>query len=234
MKKSGEKAGLRDSLGDDVVLAGLFFALLFFLMSYPLIADHTLGTLLLDVVFSVLLITSAYAVSHNRKVLIVAVILALPAFGLWWSVRAINTTAIIFASLAMSVVFFVFVITVILRNIARSDEVSVGTIYGVMSVYLLIGVAWSFLYAIVELASPGAFDFGALATTVDSSATRGELRFFGYYSLVTLSTLGYGDITPVTPLARSLSALEAVTGQLYVAVLIAFMVGTHIAQKHRR
>jgi hypothetical protein len=234
MKKSGGKASLRDSLGDDVVLAGLFFALLFFLMSYPLIADHTLGTLLLDVVFSVLLITSAYAVSHNRKVLIVAVILALPAFGLWWSVRAINTTAIIFASLAMSVVFFVFVITVILRNIARSDEVSVGTIYGVMSVYLLIGVAWSFLYAIVELASPGAFDFGALATTVDSSATRGELRFFGYYSLVTLSTLGYGDITPVTPLARSLSALEAVTGQLYVAVLIAFMVGTHIAQKHRR
>jgi voltage-gated potassium channel len=234
MSQSGKKTILRDRLGDNAVLAGLFFALLFFLISYPLIADRTLGTFLLDVIFSALLITSAYAVSDNRKVLIVAVILAFTAFGLWWSVRATDAISIVFASLAMSVVFFLFIITVILRNIARSDEVSVSTIYGVMSGYLLIGVAWSFLYAIVELATPGAFDFGALATTADSSATHGELRFFGYFSLVTLSTLGYGDITPVTPLARSLSALEAVAGQLYIAVLIAFMVGTHIAQKHRR
>ena len=233
MNQSGKKTIRRDRLGENAVLAGLFFSLLFFLMSYPLIADQTLGTLLLDVVFSALLITSAYAVSHNRKVLIVAVILALPTFSLWWSVRATDATEIVLASLAMSVVFFLFIITVILRNIARSDKVSVGTIYGVMSVYLLIGVAWSFLYAIVELATPGAFDFGALAPTADSSAERGELRFFSYYSLVTLSTLGYGDITPLTPLARSLSALEAITGQLYIAVLIGFMVGTHIAQKRR-
>lgn len=234
MNQSGNKTILRDRLGDNAVLGGLFFALLFFLMSYPLITDRTLGTLILDVVFSTILIGSAYAVSDNRKVLIVAVILALPAFGLWWGVRVTDETAIVFASLAMSVVFFLFIIAVILRNIARSDEVSVGTIYGVLSVYLLIGVAWSFLYAIVELATPGAFNFGALAATVDRTATHGELRFFGYYSLVTLSTLGYGDITPVTPLARSLSALEAVAGQLYIAVLIAFMVGTHIAQKNRR
>ena len=234
MNQPGKKTILRDRLGENTVLGGLFFSLLFFLMSYPLIADRTLGTFLLDVIFSAILITSAYAVSDNRKVLIVAVILAFTAFGLWWGVRATDATSIVFASLAMSVVFFLFIITVILRNIARSDEVSVSTIYGVMSGYLLIGVAWSFLYAIVELATPGAFDFGALATTADSSATHGELRFFGYFSLVTLSTLGYGDITPVTPLARSLSALEAVAGQLYIAVLIAFMVGTHIAQKNRR
>jgi uncharacterized membrane protein (UPF0136 family) len=228
-----EKKVLRNRLGDNAVLAGLFFALLFFLMSYPLIADRTLGTLLLDIVFSAILINSAYAVSHNRKILIVALILALPTLGLWWSVRTTDATEVVFASLAISVVFFLFIITVTLHNIARSDKVSVGTIYGVMSVYLLIGVAWSFLYAIVELATPGAFDFGALATTVDRAAPRGELRLLGYYSLVTLSTLGYGDITPVSALARSLSALEAVAGQIYIAVLIAFMVGTHIAQKNR-
>ena len=233
MNKSGEKTGVRDTLGDDVVLAGLFFALLFFLMSYPLIANHSLGSLFLDILFSAILVASAYAVSNNRKVLIVAAILALPTFGLWWSVRATDASAIIMSSLALSVVFFLFIIFVLLRNIVRSDQVSVGTIYGVMSVYLLIGVAWSFVYTIIELSAPGSFDFGALADSVDGSTSHGELRFLAYYSLVTLSTLGYGDITPMTPIARSLSALEAVAGQLYIAVLIAFMVGTHIAQKNR-
>jgi len=233
MSQRNKKNVRRERLGDNAILAGLFFALLFFLMSYPLITDRSLGSVLLDVVFSVILIASAYAVSHQRKVLIAAVILALPTFGFWWTVRATETPIIIFVGLALSVVFFLFIIFVLLRNIVRSDEVSVGTIYGVMSVYLLMGVAWAFVYAMVEMVTPGAFDFGALAVTESSSATHGELRFFGYYSLVTLSTLGYGDITPVTPLARSLSALEAVAGQLYIAVLIAFMVGTHIAQKRR-
>jgi voltage-gated potassium channel len=233
VSQSDKKRSLHESLGDNAVLGGLFFALLFFLMSYPLITHRAFGSLLLDVIFSVMLVASAYAVSNQRKVLIVAIILALPAFGFWWAVRATDAPATIFAGLALSVVFFLFIIFVLLRNIVRSEYVSVGTIFGVMSVYLLIGVAWSFVYAMVELATPGAFDFGVLAAQLDSSATHGELRFLGYYSLVTLSTLGYGDITPVSPLARSLSALEAVAGQLYIAVLIAFMVGTHIAQKRR-
>ncbi len=234
MSQSGKKSGLRDTLGDNAVLAGLFFALLFFLMSYPLIADHSLGSLFLDVLFLAILIASAYAVSNNRNVLIIAAILALPTFGLWWSVRVTDATVVILGSLALSIVFFMFIIFVLLRNVVRSDQVSVGTIYGVMSVYLLIGVGWSFIYAIIELATPGSFDFGALAESAGGSAKHGDLRFLGYYSLVTLSTLGYGDITPMTPIARSLSALEAVAGQLYIAVLIAFMVGTHIAQKGRR
>jgi voltage-gated potassium channel len=233
MSQAGKKTSLRDSLGSNAILAVLFFALLFFLMSYPLIAGRAPGSLLLDVVFTLILVASAYAVSNQRKVLIFAVILALPAFGFWWFLHAVVTPGIIFGGLAMSVLFFVFMIFILLRNIVRSGEVSVGTIYGVMAVYLLIGVAWSFVYAMIELITPGAFDFGVLAESVSSSAPHGALRFFGYYSLVTLSTLGYGDITPISPLARSLSALEAVTGQLYIAVLIAFMVGTHIAQKRR-
>jgi hypothetical protein len=85
----------------------------------------------------------------------------------------------------------------------------------------------------VEISTPGAFQFGSLATQLQNSQPHGELRLFSYYSLVTLSTLGYGDITPLTPLARSLSAMEAVTGQLFIAVLLARLVGMHIAQKQR-
>jgi voltage-gated potassium channel len=233
MSQVDNKTSLHDSLGDNAMLAGLFFVLLFFLVAYPLISDRSLGSVILDLTFSAMLAASAYAVSNQRKVLIFAVVLALPAFAFWWSVRVTDSPTPIFGGLAFSVVFFLFIIYVLLRNIVRSEIVSVGTIFGAMSVYLLIGVVWSFVYAMVELASPGAFEFGPLAAQIDDSGKHGQLRFFGYYSLVTLSTLGYGDITPVTPLARSLAALEAVAGQLYIAVLIAFMVGTHIAQKGR-
>lgn len=131
------------------------------------------------------------------------------------------STPAVLAGLIFSTVFFLFILIVLLHNI----------IYAAMSAYLLLGVAWSFFYALVENITPGAFDFGSLIAHVESGAPHGELRLFSYYSLVTLSTLGYGDITPVTPLARSLSAMEAVTGQLFIAVLPARLVGLHIAQK---
>ena len=130
--------------------------------------------------------------------------------------------------------FFLFVLVVLMRNVIQFDDVDLDTIYGAMSTYLLIGVTWSFFYAMVEMSVPGAFDFGLLAAQVEDPGIHGELRFLGYYSLVTLSTLGYGDITPLSPFARSLSALEAITGQLFIAITIARLVGTHIAQKRAR
>jgi len=222
---------LRKGLGDNPGLAFLFVALLLFFVLYPIFAESDAGLLLLDVAFSAILIIAAYAVSHQRKVLIVAVILALPTIGSWLGTRVVEDPELAFAGLGMSVAFFGFILVVLLRNIIESEKVTVDLIYGAMSVYLLIGLAWASLYSIVELAVPGAFDFGELAASSESHMTHGELRFFGYFSFVTLSTLGYGDITPVTPFARSLSALEAIVGQLYIAVLIARIVGMHIAQK---
>jgi len=225
---------LRKGLGDNPGLAWLFIALLFFLLSYPLLAHHPAGSLVLDVLFSAMLIISTYVFSHQRKVLIAALAIAVPTLILWWSTRVVGSTPLVLSGLVFSALFFLFVVIVLLANIMKSREVNVDTIYGAMSAYLLIGVTWSFFYAMVQLSAPGAFDFGALILQLDESSSHGPLRLFGYYSLVTLSTLGYGDITPVTPLARSLSALEAVTGQLYMAVLIARLVGMHIAQQHNR
>lgn len=224
----------RRSLGENPGLAWLFVALLFFLLSYPLVVDLTAGSLILDVLLFAVLIASTYAVSHQRKLLITAIILAVPAFGFWLSVRAMESPILVFSGLALSAVFFLFVLVVLMRKVMQYDEVDLDTIYGAMSAYLLIGVTWSFFYAMVEISGPGAFNFGPLAAHVRDSAAHGELHFFSYYSLVTLSTLGYGDITPLTPFARSLSALEAITGQLFIAVTIARLVGTYIAQKRSR
>jgi hypothetical protein len=82
---------------------------------------------------------------------------------------------------------------------------------------------WSFVYSVLESIHPGSFATG------EGQIEAGR-RLYIYYSFVTITTLGYGDITPITDLANSFSFLEAVTGQLYIAILIARLVGIHIAQ----
>ena len=95
---------------------------------------------------------------------------------------------------------------------------------------MLVGLAWAFLFSLLEVLQPGSFNLPELsAEPLDLAAMEvRRLSVFMYYSLVTLTTLGYGDITPVTPLARNLAAFEAVMGQLYIAILVARLVGLHI------
>jgi voltage-gated potassium channel len=232
MPRDDEQPVSRAGKGNTPRLAVLFFALLLFSLSYPLFGDSKVATVSLDLFFSATLIASAYAVSQQRKTLAIAIVLALPSIGFWWALRSTEAVPVVFTGLALSVVFFLFISATLLRNVLSRHEVTADIIFGAMCVYLLVGVSWGFVYALVELANPGSFDFGPLANYAAGSTQHGGLGLFGYYSLVTLSTLGYGDITPVAPLARSLSSLEAIIGQLYIAVLIARLVGIHIAQKH--
>ncbi len=124
--------------------------------------------------------------------------------------------------------FVGFVTLVLLLRIIRSHEVSVDTILGGVSVYLFFSVMFASLFSTLEFLSPGSFlDRGEPLLTSGA----GEYVALSYFSLVTLTTLGFGDIVPTTPIARSLVAAEAVIGQLYIAVLISFLVGVHISQR---
>ena len=95
-----------------------------------------------------------------------------------------------------------------------------------MLVYLLMALMWSFVYGLLELINPASFN-------VTLSPDQGYQMRFIYYSFVTITTLGYGDITPTTDLASSFSILEAVVGQLYLVVVVAWLVGMHSSSKPR-
>jgi hypothetical protein len=121
-------------------------------------------------------------------------------------------------------VFFVaYTIVIILSFIIREREVTRDVIYASIVVYLLIGVMWAFIYSAIEILQPGSFKI------VEGHFNEGSLLFL-YYSFVTLTTLGYGDMTPLTEVASSFSLLEAVIGQIYLTVLIAMLVGVYISQ----
>jgi hypothetical protein len=163
-------------------------------------------------------------------VLVAGVSLAVPTFIVAWMQHFIAWRWLIAAYLVLAVLFLGFTAVVVLRQTLASAAVTADTIAGAICFYLLLGVIWALVYAALELAHPGSFLDGGRPVGVPN---RGSLvPELLYLSLATLSTLGYGDILPVTPQARMLAALEAIVGPLYLAVLIARLVGLAASRPH--
>ena len=118
---------------------------------------------------------------------------------------------------------------VILRRIFERKVVGGDDVLGAICGYLLAGIAWGSLYLLVELLVPGSFSVHqAIAGQLGGWYSRQSL--FDYYSLMTLTTIGYGDITPIRPPATSLTWIEAMFGQFYIAVIVAQLVGLRLAE----
>jgi hypothetical protein len=201
----------------------LLVSLLALMVLEPFIYDRTRIKFLLDIFFTVILFTSIYAVSDKKGTTLVAILLALPKLGTTWAYNFITHPLLYVFDSIFGIIFIGYIIILILRHIFRQEDVSPEIIYGAIVVYILIGLMWVFLYCLTELLHPGSF---SLAAVLDAESKK-SLYFF---SFVTLTTLGYGDITPVSDTARSLAMVEAIVGQMYIAVLIARLVGIHIAQ----
>lgn len=112
-----------------------------------------------------------------------------------------------------------------LRQVAIGNEINPNRIIGAICIYLMLGIMWGGAYAMVEYLRPDSFSGSA------DVLSPGLGPDWVYYSFVTITTLGYGDITPLTPTARALSVAEAITGQFYIAVLVAGLVSAYISSK---
>lgn len=112
--------------------------------------------------------------------------------------------------------------------VMRADRPVGDRILGATSVYLLIGLAWAKVYETLDVVTPGAFRFPA-----DTAWAASRLPRYAYLSFITLATVGYGDVTPVTPIAGTLAWLEAITGQLYLAITVAQSVALSLAEGSR-
>jgi len=177
------------------------------------------GDVALNAVFTVLLFTGLAAVA-NRGVAFVAVgILVLGAAILKWiaHVPGLPGTPAAAAGAAV-VVFGLFTLLVLLRTLSPGP-ITRHRIEGAVAAYLLIAMTFGIAYELMELVSPGSLEFAEGEPEVME-------RSVGYFSLVTLTTVGYGDVTPVSPLARRLAMFEGVIGQLYPAIIIGWMVSS--------
>jgi voltage-gated potassium channel len=218
--------GERKSLFILVVLLAIFFI-------SPFLHASPIAGVVLKALLSVLLISAVYACAQKRHVLIIAAGIAVPALCAHWIsyFSARPEPAVI--GHVLTALFLVYIICIILKEMVHAKRVTAAVIYGAISTYFLIGMFWASVYSTMELVEPESFAGRPLevdeSDAVECNAT--PLPGFMYYSLVALTTLGYGDITPVTPPAQVASALEAVVGQLYLAILIAGLVGLHVSQR---
>jgi Ion channel len=122
-----------------------------------------------------------------------------------------------------ALLLFAYTTVFVLRSVLRSDRVTGDTLCGAIAVYLLMGLTWSFAHLLLQRIRPGSYRVVAGGMR---AANGMELLYFSY---VTLATLGYGDVVPITDGARSLAVLEALGGTVYLAILVARLIGLHLA-----
>jgi hypothetical protein len=128
------------------------------------------------------------------------------------------------------IVFYSWAAVLIVASLFRRQAVSPDSVFGAICGYLLLGMAWGVLYSMLDTIRPGSFEVGSrLAEQVQADHSR--IHLFTYYSFITLTTVGYGDVTPLSTPARTCAWLEALTGQFYLAVLVAGLVGALLAKK---
>jgi hypothetical protein len=199
-------------------------ALLFFF--FPFVEEVKGGDLIVSLLLSLVLLSAVLAVSDRKGVLLTALVLAIPAIaGRWinhFRPDVVRPAVFLTAALLLTT----FVVVNLLRFVLRAPSVNVEVLCASISAYLMLGLMWTMAYWLVDQSTPGAFSFN---TNAGKQSMNGFNAF--YFSFITLSTVGYGDITPVSKAARMLAAMEAMTGLLYVAVLIARLVALYSIPK---
>jgi Ion channel len=205
----------------------LLIALALFFIWAPFVEEIQGGELIVSALFSLVLLAGVVAVADSKRVLVIAIVLAIPAIAGRWINHFRPDLAPPAVFLTAGLVLIAFVVANLLRFVLRAPSVNAEVLCASISAYLMLGLMWTMAYWLVDQLTPGgAFSFNT------NAGTRSMNGFTGFYfSFITLSTVGYGDITPVSRIARWLAAMEAMTGLLYVAVLIARLVSLYSTPK---
>ena len=207
---------------------GLLVCLTSLLLVFPFFYKHPYSGVILNLFLSAILIFSVYAFSRKRRSLVIALVLAVPTLLINWGKLFFPQLISPQIETIFPILFFGYILSIIFIGIFKAKRVTTNLIFGSICIYLLIGLEWSFIYSLLEILNPGSFQvdtpgLGEVLYDRQSSTIR-----FVYFSFITLTTLGYGDITPVTPPAQLIASIEAITGQFYLTILVARLVGMHL------
>ena len=196
------------------------------LVIVPILNRFVAARIFLDLFLTAVVISMVYTISHKKGQVIVGVFLAIVMLACLWFQYFYPNKGILASGMIVGALFIGVVIASILNFIFRSEGVSLEIIYAAILLYLLAALFWAFVYTFLELVDPASFN-------IELSQAGGYLLVFQYFSFVTITTLGYGDITPVTEVAKAITALEAVVGQLYLVVAVAWLVGMYVSKKSK-
>ncbi len=211
----------------------LMLGLLFTTMIGPLIGtfgilhEFYVGDLILLVLF--VIIATTFFRSIKPAIILGIMMFGAISFGALSRLDGMPQLTLSIVGASFEACLLLYMTYLVSREVFTSSSVDADIIFGSISIYLLLGAIFAELYSISPRVDPGSFN--GLISMVDEDPSLGPNRSMLYYSFTTLTTLGYGDITPVASVCRTISNFEAVIGQLYLTVLVARLVGQHIAIK---
>lgn len=210
----------------------LLVALFSLLMLQPIAVTLWGAQVSPSILMYLLLAATIYAMSPRKLLITIATLLAAAIIAARLLLVSRPNVSLVLIVHGFSFVLMVLVTVTIVFRVFRASEITAEIILGAVCVYLVIGAAWTYLYFFLQAAAPGsmmAMPIGSSGSVVPAQLE--EYRFWEmlYFSLSALSTMGFLSTEPLTPLARQLAVVEAITGQLYVAVLIARIVALSTA-----
>jgi hypothetical protein len=208
------------------VLLVLLVILLFVVT--PLAQVSGIGVVLNGAVFTLLAITGTAAVTRRVFVVATVTLLGLARLLLDGFVRNPMAPGLVVGDLSLRAGFVLLIAVLVMVQILRPVHFTHHRVQGAVAIYLLAALAWAYAYEVLRLLDPHAFHIGALG------GASPNLALFRFFSFETLTTLGYGDVLPVSSVARSLAASEAVFGQLFPAVMITRLVSLEFAERTSR
>ena len=200
----------------------LLLALLALILIYPYLKAGVTSRVILGLLYSLVLIGGAHAVGRDRRKLIVGLGLAIVGIGLQWSYLATHDIWLGRLTGITFVLFLLFPIGEVLAYILKKGPITADKLHGALAGYIMLAFLWAFFYTLIESFIPGSFVRGGARMDEQSS-----FLHLLYFSFTTLTTTGFGDITPVSEQARSFAIIEEFIGVFFVGVLIARLAGLY-------
>ena len=206
----------------------VFLYLLFIAFFLAPFVDSLPARLATSLLFSLVMVFGVISMSRHPAIRFLAGIVACGAIVLRWLTH-LTPSPLIFKWSSFTALIFLSMLTMVFlfKVFKESGKVTVDTIMGAIAVYLLFGLTWSILYGLLDQLLPNAFNLPAIADM--SSVARQQM--LTYFSFVTLTTVGYGDITPTHEVTRMFAIMEALCGQLYPATLLARLVSLEVMHR---
>jgi voltage-gated potassium channel len=213
---------------NNIILLACLILIIFF---YP--ALSTQRVLVRDIIFTAIILSGAYSLDFSKKTRTILIVSGAITIGLTWLNYLFVSDQLKIVSFLSFFCFNLFITVFMIRHIASSQKVTPTIILNSINGYLLIGVLGAVLLSMAQLVQLIIFgsDSGAINF---SGVTAAGLHDYLYFSFVTLTTLGYGDVTPVSAFAKSLTIIIALSGQLYLTILIAILVGKYLSNPEKR
>jgi voltage-gated potassium channel len=205
----------------------LIAALLFLLIAMPLFRDLT-GTeypIVSELAFSVFLIIGIWSLPGTKNWFLLGIVLVTLGIGCNFLALAGSWYFFNYISLISYIIFLLLTISLAIKQVVSSGPINANRVIGAICIYLLLSLIWSLFYVLVNMLIPGSFNVQI------GGAPFQQVHHFMYYSFVTITTLGYGDIIPIRETARALSNIETIFGQFYIAILVGGVVAAFISRK---